>query len=33
MLSEEQFEELLKTHLQITNFLEAQATKQGECTK
>lgn len=33
MLTEEQFEELLKTHLQITNFLEAQATEQGECTK
>lgn len=33
MLSEEQFEELLKTHLQITNFLEAKATEQGECTK
>jgi DNA-binding MarR family transcriptional regulator len=32
-LSEEQFEELLETHLQITNFLEAQATEQGECTK
>jgi hypothetical protein len=24
---------LLKTHLQITNILEAQATEQGECTK
>ncbi|MDM5223295.1 MarR family winged helix-turn-helix transcriptional regulator [Peribacillus sp. NJ11] len=33
LLSEEQFEELLETHLQITNFLEAQATEQGECTK
>ncbi|MDM5309482.1 MarR family winged helix-turn-helix transcriptional regulator [Peribacillus frigoritolerans] len=33
MLSEEQFEELLKTHLKITNILEAQATEQGECTK
>ncbi|MGE7185026.1 MarR family winged helix-turn-helix transcriptional regulator [Peribacillus sp. NPDC006672] len=33
LLSEEQFEELLETHLLITNFLEAQATEQGECTK
>ncbi|MFE0506786.1 MarR family winged helix-turn-helix transcriptional regulator [Peribacillus butanolivorans] len=33
LLTEEQFEELLETHLQITNYLETQATEQGECTK
>ncbi|MDW7614990.1 MarR family winged helix-turn-helix transcriptional regulator [Peribacillus simplex] len=33
LLSEEQYEDLLETHLQITNFLEAQATEKGECIK
>ncbi|MFJ7975610.1 MarR family winged helix-turn-helix transcriptional regulator [Peribacillus sp. JNUCC 23] len=32
-LTEKQVEELLKTHLQITTYLEAQAKEQGECTK
>ena len=31
--TEEQFEGLIGTHLQITNYLEAQAIEQGECSK
>ncbi|PJN88887.1 MarR family winged helix-turn-helix transcriptional regulator [Bacillus sp. mrc49] len=32
-LTEEQFEGLIGTHLQITNYLDAQAIEQGECSK
>lgn len=32
-LTDKQVEELLKSHLQITTYLEAQAKEQGECTK
>ncbi len=33
MLTKEQFQALVDTHLQITNHLEAQATEQGECSE
>lgn len=32
-LTEEQFQELIKAHVQIVTYLESQAIEQGECTK